>query len=89
MNTWVVTRHPIGWHEYKYKEPKKEKYGAVELERLGEKTFFIKGRILAGQADLKATKLGYKDFRWLAKDEISGLVHPSYWRAVRNMLVEQ
>lgn len=89
MNTWLVTRHPIGWHQHQYKEPIKEKAGPIEIERIGAKTFFMKGRILAGQADLQATKLGYKDFRWLAKDEISGLVHPSYWRSVKNMLVEQ
>ena len=89
MNTWMVARHPIGFHSYEYKQSINEKIGQLDIERIGEKTFFIKSRIMAGQANLESNKFELKDFRWLSKDEISKLVHPSYWRAIRNMLVEQ
>ena len=58
-------------------------------ELAGEKTFFMKGRIMAGQANLDANKLGLTQFRWLTKGEIQGLVSPRYWAAVRNMLVDR
>ena len=55
----------------------------------GEKTFFMKARIFAGQADLKANKIGIEDYKWLAKDEVQRQVTPSYWSRVKNMLVDQ
>jgi len=56
----------------------------------GEKTFFMKARIMAGQPDLNASQdKDIEDFRWLRKDEIERTVHPDYWVKVRNMLVAQ
>lgn len=56
----------------------------------GEKTFFMKARIMAGQPDLSASQTkDIEDFRWLSKDEIEEVVHPDYWVKVRNMLVAQ
>ncbi|EXJ92934.1 hypothetical protein A1O3_01490 [Capronia epimyces CBS 606.96] len=56
----------------------------------GEKTFFMKARILAGQADLQANQAkDIEDFRWLSKDEIEKAVHPDYWVKVKNMLGTQ
>ena len=55
----------------------------------GEKTFFMKARIFAGQADLKANKMDVEDFKWLAKDEVQKYVTPSYWSRIKNMLVDQ
>lgn len=52
------------------------------------KTFFMKARIMAGQADV-ANASGAEDFKWLAKDEIEKVFHPAYWVRVKNMLVEQ
>ena len=54
-----------------------------------EKTFFMKGRIMAGQADITANELGVEDFKWLAKEEVQKEVSPQYWANVKNMLVEQ
>ncbi|KAL2435398.1 Large ribosomal subunit protein mL46 [Exophiala dermatitidis] len=66
-----------------------EKYeGLVE----GEKTFFMKARIMAGQPDLTANadqEKDFEDFMWLSKEEIERVVHPDYWVRVRNMLVAQ
>jgi large subunit ribosomal protein L46 len=55
----------------------------------GEKTFFMKARIMAGQADITANELGVEDFKWLAKEEVQKEVSPPYWAHIKNMLVEQ
>lgn len=66
----------------------------VESEQEGksesdlDKTFFMKARIMAGQADTSSAAEA-EDFKWLAKDEIQKLFHPAYWSRVKNMLVEQ
>ena len=87
MNTWVVGNVPIGHQNVKYPQ------GLVDqekgIEQLGEKLFFMKARIMAGQANLTDNKLGLEDFKWLAKDEIQKAVSPQYWNAVRNMLAER
>lgn len=54
------------------------------------KTFFMKARIMAGQADVaNPSGSGAEDFKWLAKDEIEKVFDPAYWARVKNMLVEQ
>ena len=55
----------------------------------GKKTFFMKGRIMAGQADIEGNDMGIEDFKWLAKEEIQVVVSQHYWAGVKNMLVEQ
>jgi large subunit ribosomal protein L46 len=56
---------------------------------VGEKTFFIKTRIFAGQADVAQQAAAWEDFAWLSKDEIEKIVHPRYWARVKNMLSSQ
>ncbi|KAF2423737.1 putative 54S ribosomal protein L17, mitochondrial [Tothia fuscella] len=82
MNTWVVGNAPVGYHEHKY--PKYVAKGGVS--QIGEKTFFMKARIMAGQANLEGNKLGVEDFQWLAKEEIPKVVDSFYWSQTRNML---
>lgn len=56
----------------------------------GEKIFFMKARILAGQADLSiAQNKTIEDFKWVSKEELETLVTPEYWLRVKNMLVAQ
>ncbi len=58
----------------------------------GEKTFYMKARIMAGQADLSVAKqngVEIEDYKWLSKDEVEKHVHPEYWSKIRNMLVAQ
>lgn len=95
MNTWVVGNHPIGHYVAAFQEAKIQKIQPhklvststeVEREELGEKVFFMKSRIMAGQADLSKNDLGDKDFMWLTKEEIQKKVSPYYWAAVRNMM---
>lgn len=59
------------------------------MQHLGEKVFFMKARIMAGQAKVEGAALGYTDFKWLAKDEIEQSVEEAYWSAIKNMLVER
>jgi large subunit ribosomal protein L46 len=87
MNTWIVGRVPIGHTDYKYAKGKKNEASGVQ--EVGEKTFFLRGRIMAGQADLKGNKFGITDWKWLTKDEIEGTVSLRYWSGIKNMLPEQ
>lgn len=86
MNTWLVGHVPIGHHQHNYTEATKLPSG---LSELGAKTFFLKARIMAGQFNLKESKLGLKDFKWLAKEELEKEVEGSYWKSVKNMLAER
>lgn len=87
MNTWMVGYHPVGHHVYDLRKPKTNKDAGTELR--GEKTFFMKGRIMAGQADLSANTQNLSDFKWLAKEEIPQFVLPQYFSHVRNMLADR
>lgn len=104
MNTWVVGNHPVGYYEYTFPEAHAHGRGVVnkiarnplvstseELEReeLGEKVFFMKGRIMAGQVDLTKNEYGDQDYSWLAMEEIQGLVGRKYWSSVKGMLTER
>lgn len=74
MNTWFVASHPIGH--------------CIE-EQETEKTFFMKARIFAGQADVKDNVYGVEEFKWLSKEEVKEHVTDEYWNSIKNMLVEQ
>ncbi|CAG8974119.1 hypothetical protein HYALB_00002755 [Hymenoscyphus albidus] len=78
MNTWIVGNAPIGYYIVK---PYKEKPG--------ERTFFMKGRIMAGQANLAENIYELGDFKWLTREEIEKLVSPKYFSYVRNMLADR
>ncbi|KAL8684254.1 MAG: hypothetical protein Q9224_006486 [Gallowayella concinna] len=90
MNTWVVGNIPLGHHIHNYgvtAENKKDDGPAAGMK--GEKFFFMKGRIMAGQANLTDNKLGLADFQWLAKDEIQKILTPRDWNAVKHILAER
>lgn len=87
MKTWTVGYHPAGHHVYNLRAPKLAQ--AAETEPRGNKTFFMKARIMAGQADLAANSQNLKDFKWLAKDEISQYVRPEYYSSIKNILPER
>ncbi|KAG9237197.1 putative 54S ribosomal protein L17, mitochondrial [Amylocarpus encephaloides] len=84
MNTWIVGNAPIGHHvsrPFKGDEKKSSKPG--------EKTFFMKGRIMAGQANLINNSFGLTNFKWLTREEIKRTVNPKYWNYVEPMLAER
>ncbi|KZF21529.1 CAF1-domain-containing protein [Xylona heveae TC161] len=87
MNTWVVGNIPIGHHNFKFPQPVFNKVKGVE--EVGEKTFFMKARIMAGQANLAENQLGLSDFKWLSKEEIEKAVPQRYWSSVRDMLSDR
>lgn len=82
MNTWIVGNSPVGYYELKHRKPVLKE----STSELGAKTFFMKARIMAGQANLEQNKFGLSDFKWLAKEEISKTVDSHYWASVKNML---
>lgn len=84
MNTWVVGRVPVA---HLVSNPVLASDGTVEKK--GQKTFFIKGRIMAGQADLEGNSLGYTDFKWLTREELQKELSPEYFRGVRNMMADR
>ncbi|KEF52538.1 uncharacterized protein A1O9_11380 [Exophiala aquamarina CBS 119918] len=83
MNTFFVGNHPVG--HYQGHAPASD---TTMVD--GEKIFFMKARILAGQADLSiAQNKNIEDFKWVSKEEVEKLVAPEYWLRVKNMLVAQ
>ncbi|KAL4871161.1 hypothetical protein BDV12DRAFT_184032 [Aspergillus spectabilis] len=87
MNTFMVGYHPVGHYVYNARKPKSDESTGVTLA--GEKTFFMKSRIMAGQADLSANVQNLQDFKWLAKEEIAKYVLPPYYASIKNMLAER
>lgn len=84
MNTWLVGRVPVAHY---VQQPAFNEDTTIKAR--GEKTFFIKGRIMAGQANLKGNSLGYKDFSWLTKEELKDKFSMPYYRAVKNMMADR
>ena len=87
MNTWMVGYHPVGHHVYNFRHAKKDQETGTEL--LGEKTFFMKCRIMAGQANLLKNQQNLKDFKWVSKEEIAQHVLPQYFANIKNMLPDR
>lgn len=82
MNTWFVGNAPMGHTTLHFREPSPE-------GKIADKVFFMKARIMAGQANLKGNKLDYSDFLWLTKEEIEGYVGAKYFRAIQPILGSQ
>lgn len=80
MNTWLVGHAPVGHYI---------SLPFAEASKPGEKTFFMKARIMAGQANLKDNMFGMEDFKWLTKQEVEKHVGKKYYSWVKNMLAER
>lgn len=87
MNTWMVGYHPVAWHSFK--PPRAKKGEATEVEAPGNKVFFLKSRIMAGQADLSVNTQNLRDFKWLAKEEIAQYLNTQYYSNIKNMLADR
>ena len=87
MNTWIVGNAPVGHYSFTF--PRARNNEATKTQELGEKVFFMKARIMAGQANLSKNVFGDSEFKWLQKEEIEKAVTPKYWSSVKNMLVER
>ncbi|KAI9641512.1 hypothetical protein NHQ30_010321 [Ciborinia camelliae] len=77
MNTWIVGHVPIGSLTIER---------SAKFAREPEKVFFMKGRIMAGQVNLQGNEHRARDFVWLTKGEIEGLVSKRFWSQVGGML---
>lgn len=72
MNTWMVGRHPIAHHRQKPRYAPGEKKGTWDTTKMVERgrlEFFLKGRIMAGQAS-PTSDSNVEVFKWLTKDEL-------------------
>lgn len=86
MNTWMVGRVPVA---HMVTRPVFGDEAQTSLQRRGEKVFFLKGRIMAGQADLSGNTLGLADFKWLTREELEAELSPEYFHSVRNAMDER
>jgi large subunit ribosomal protein L46 len=84
MNTWLVGHAPIGHY---ITNPRINEDSS--LTKPGEKTFFMKARIMAGQANLQGNIYGLEDFKWLTKQEVEKHVGLKYYSWVKNMLADR
>ncbi|KAF8310206.1 hypothetical protein DL93DRAFT_2084794 [Clavulina sp. PMI_390] len=71
MNTWIVSRQPIGFVDQSDKKP--------------SKTFFFKGRVLGGRPVL-LSESSVSDLAWLTREEIAERVDPKYWKQVEELI---
>ena len=93
MDTWIVTRKPIGMYKPPIRasspNPTQEVRASQctqqnDSDRLEQKiTFFFKAHIMAGQ--VRPGK-SVKDFVWVTKQEIKTRVKKDYWEGVKDML---
>ncbi|PFH56237.1 hypothetical protein XA68_16849 [Ophiocordyceps unilateralis] len=84
MNTWIVGRVPVA---HLVSPPLLHADGTVQQK--GRKTFFLKGRIMAGQANLTGNPFGFTQFKWLTRDELAEAFTPEYFHGVRNMMADR
>ncbi|KAE9407050.1 hypothetical protein BT96DRAFT_1014451 [Gymnopus androsaceus JB14] len=76
MDSWIVSRNPIGH----YRPPVK----SSGKSRLEEVVFFYKAHIMAGQ--VRPNPETAQDFAWLTKQEIESRVSEHYWHGVKDIL---
>ncbi|KIJ17094.1 hypothetical protein PAXINDRAFT_162053 [Paxillus involutus ATCC 200175] len=93
MDTWIVSRNPIGVHHPPKPAVTAEdvkdvrtllKYITHVLIALQDVVFFYKAHILAGQ--VRPDPKRYEDFAWLTKGEIGQRTNESYWLGIKDML---
>lgn len=90
MNTWIVGRHPIAYEHREpiYKDDEKSS-DTRKLASQGTNVFYLKGRIMAGQADLTNNEHGITEFKWLTKDELKEQLQPGLYYSVEKSMPAQ
>ena len=88
MDTWIVSRNPIGLYKRKVNDAASTSTSTsgmpTPVSTTPEiSTFFYKAHILAGQI---RPANGATDFVLLTKEEIKERVAPEYWEGVKDML---
>ncbi|GAC97725.1 likely mitochondrial ribosomal protein MRPL17p [Pseudozyma hubeiensis SY62] len=73
MDIWMVSNLPVGLYK--------------PADAAAEKTYFLRGHVLAGNAELSDSKSGQvEEFQWLTKEEIEKLMESNYWSNVEDLL---
>lgn len=93
MDTWVVSRNPVGVSKSPAEATKDGQEVCAPLfvrnyysHRQQDVTFFYKAHIMAGQ--VRPTQASVSDFAWLTKEEIESHVSKDYWESIKDMLSE-
>ena len=81
MNTWIVGNMPVG-HQI-YNHPKKTE------DIQGQKIFYMKSKIMAGQVDLHESSMDLEDYQWVTKQELQRALRPRDFAAVKNVLADR
>jgi large subunit ribosomal protein L46 len=93
MDTWIVSRKPIGVYNPPSSSSDDTKASSSYLAHLYNLTphipiqsftFFCKAHILAGQ--VRIDKKHVLDFAWLTKQEIESRLETDYWLGVKDVL---
>ena len=87
MNTWVVGNMPVGHQIHPGARPPSET-SLIPSKNI-EKVFYMKARIMAGQAKLEENQLGLREFRWLTKQELQTTLSPQDFSAVKKVLADR
>lgn len=73
MDIWMVSNLPVGLLK--------------STNAPAEKTYFLRGHVLAGNAELTKSNEGQvEEFQWLTKEEIEKLMESHYWSNVEDLL---
>ncbi|GAC75546.1 60S ribosomal protein L22 [Moesziomyces antarcticus T-34] len=76
MDIWLVSNLPVGLYR--------------AADAAAEKTYFLRGHVLAGNAELAKGKGDVEEFQWLTKEELQQLMeqgkNASYWQNVEGLL---
>lgn len=92
MDTWIVSRQPIGVYQPLLPTPETPQVSLICLFHCKftyiwqTSTFFYKAHILAGQVNTDPAVSQTREFAWLTKQEIEGRLDRDYWLGVKDML---
>lgn len=89
MNTWIIGHSPVGHRIVLPQYTTKDDISTSAPTVPGTKTFFMKARIMAGQANLDGNPFGLDDFKWLTKEEVKRCVSDHYFSWVKNMMADR
>ena len=83
LNTWIVGTMPVAHQIFKFKK------APAASGPIGEKTFYMKARMIAGQVNLDSNHFGFNDFQWVTQHEMQKTLRPRDFAAVKDILAER
>lgn len=79
INRWFISNSPVGHYQYEYPAALQQ-----QRQNFGAKIFFYRCQLIKGNVKLQ-TKL-YRDFAWVARDEIGEYLDPDTANLVQHVL---